>query len=324
MSWTKRSEYGTGLSGKPWSADEVELMTDAVRRAPSVHNTRPWTLDIQGRSAFLRERRDVDLLRHDPHGRDRRMSCGAAVTNLVLAVREAGWSADVHWQDDGTDVIAVITGSSPRKPTAIESQRFRAITRRVSHRQGFASQGLQHSIRESLWSAARMPPVAPRWVVGAEEALAVARLLGYAARVHHADPSYQRELELWTTAAGSVTGDGVAVDAFGTEGLSAVGLTTSATRIPDEFLLASRIEQESVLVLSTSTDDSAAQYRAGEAMEMAWLAATSFGVAASVMTQPLQLPEVRTGLSDRLGLPGTVQSVMRFGYPAGEVVRSPQ
>ena len=49
-------------------------------------------------------------------------------------------------------------------------------------------------------------------------------------------------------------------------------------------------------------------------MEHAWLSATAMGIAASVMTQPLHIPEVRAGLRSALQLSGHPQVVMRFGF----------
>ncbi|QIZ38684.1 hypothetical protein [Saccharopolyspora sp. ASAGF58] len=72
-----------------WSAAESAMLGEAVDCAPSVHNTRPWALTIHGRTAQLRERPKL-LAQHDPHGRDRRISFGAALANLVLAIRGLG------------------------------------------------------------------------------------------------------------------------------------------------------------------------------------------------------------------------------------------
>jgi hypothetical protein len=52
---------------------------------------------------------------------------------------------------------------------------------------------------------------------------------------------------------------------------------------------------------------------AGAAIQRAWLAAPALGLAASLITQPLQLPEIRAGLSDRLTLPGFPHALLRVG-----------
>jgi hypothetical protein len=61
-------------------------------------------------------------------------------------------------------------------------------------------------------------------------------LLDYAARGFHGDVEYQRELSMWTTVPGESREEsevGVSGDDVVSEGLGAVGLTTSRARIPD-------------------------------------------------------------------------------------------
>lgn len=305
----------------PWSQAEVSVLTQAVSQAPSVHNTQPWSLSVprpQERAAVLRERLDLELGEHDPEGRDRRISCGAALTNLVLAVRSLGWTADLRIESDG-GVVATVIGSRRAELTEPESQRYRAIGQRRSHRSAFTERSLPGAARDTIGRAATSPSVSCRWISGDLEALSVARLLDYAARVHHGDVHYQRELALWTAPLATSTqvpGQGLTSGDLGSEGLGGAGLVASRTPLPDEFLLASRIEHESVCVLSTRTDEPHDHVQAGEAVEAGWLEATSHGLAASVMTQPLHLAEVRTGLAARLNLAAVPQVLMRFGHPA--------
>ncbi|MEV4729671.1 hypothetical protein [Saccharopolyspora sp. NPDC049426] len=102
-----------------------------------------------------------------------------------------------------------------------------------------------------------------QWISGTEEALHVARLLTYAARVQHADASYQRELAGWIVQRTESERSGAPSEALGAQGLGAVGLVSGATRVPDEAWLAARVEAESVLVLSTPDDGLRAQIDAG-------------------------------------------------------------
>lgn len=323
MGWTKTRHRRVESAGKPWSPEEAEMLADAVVRAPSVHNTQPWSLTMRNRHASVWERHDRELLRHDPEGRDRRISCGAALANLVLAVRNAGWSTDVQWAqaDDPAGLVATVVAAAHSKPSATEGQRYRAIMRRSSYRSMFDSEPVSHAILETLWAAASSSVVYARWVTGEDDARTLAHQLAYGARVFHGDRQYQRELAAWTVTEAEEP-EGIPAGAMGTQGLAAVGLASSATRLPDEETLAAQIAEESVLVLSTASDAPAVHYEIGVAMELAWLAATSLGLAASVITQPLHLSEVRTELSRSLRLPGVPELVMRFGYPAAQVPRS--
>lgn len=295
-----------------WSAAESVVINRAVQNAPSVHNSRPWSLALRGRAAELRERPAL-LVQHDPEGRDRRVSCGAALANLVLAIRNLSWTAEVAFGSSTGLVTATVTATGRAEPSEAERRRGGAVLDRRSCRRPFDGPGLPASTRDVLLAAIAAPGVTGRWISGADEALGVARLLTYAARVFRGNAEYQRELRSWTTA----TGDGPRREGFGERGLAAVGLTTGRTRIPDENVLAARIQREAVLVVGVQADGPAEQVRAGAAVEQAWLEATGRGLDTSVMTQPLHLAEVRSGLAAGLGLGGIPQVVMRFGTLAG-------
>ncbi|MCI2420754.1 nitroreductase family protein [Saccharopolyspora sp. K220] len=276
---------------RSWTTDEVAALAEAVRRAPSAYDTQPWSLRMHGRTATLRLRPMAELVRQDPEGRDRRMSCGSAVANLVVAMRGLGWATDVSW-DDESDGEATMIGTHRQHPTAVDRDRWQAIARRVDFRRAFTDRPIPHLARAAVLDASTTQAT---WVDGAVEEHALARLLGYAARADHDDSNYQQELGVWIA---PIAGDGLSTD------------------VPDLERIAQWLTPESVLVFSTITDNPRDHLQVGEAAERAWLEATRLGLAASVLAQPLRLPEVRFGFRDELGLDGVPQLLMRVGYPA--------
>ena len=307
---------GTGAAeDRAWSSEQSDAIEAAVSKAPSVHNMQPWSLELTGRTAILHQRSDQELVRHDPDGRDRRISCGAAVTNLVVVVRAAGWQEEVQWaEEEHSGVVAAVTGIRPQEPTEQDALLYRAIERRTSYRKRFSPEGLTESDRAGLLGAASSQEVEARWLQGEQDARVLARLLDYAARARHGDLRYQRELAMWTTGSAGEGGSGLRPDALGKTGVPAVGLVSSTTRLPDESRLASWIQAESILVLYTPSDDAHGHFRVGEVAERVWLEAVGADLAASVMTQPLQLGEVRSALVQQLELPGVPHVLMRFGH----------
>lgn len=312
MSWV-RAAYPHGAAGsaeRSWTSDEADMIVATVNKAPAARNARPWSLELGDRRAVLRELSEADVPESDPH--ERQISFGAALTNLVLAVRSTGWATEVH-VGHGDQVVATVEASRPRSPTATERQRHRAVGRRDSYRRAFETQPLSHVTREALSQAACSPGVLARWVTGAGEITYLARSLVYTAHVHHEDPGYQWELAAWT--AEHERSEGSPARASGTSGPTS-RLVTATTRLPDEGRLAARIASESVMVLSTPLAGRSGYITVGQAMQHAWLEATSLGVAASVLIEPLRLPEVRSGLAERMVLGGLPLVLLRFGYPA--------
>jgi nitroreductase len=303
---------------RSWTPEEVTILANAVNRAPSVHNTQPWGLEVRGRSAAVYERPDLAVERHDWTGRDRLISCGTAVTNIELAIRHCGWSTERRLiPEPGTpELLARVWGGWPSAPSAAEEASFDAIERRASYRREFAARRVPSARLEAVLRAAVVDGAQARQVVADEDRFALAELLDYAARVHQDDIAYQRELAVWTVpeTAGPQPGQGIPEGALGRTGLSAAGLVTPSAAVPDRDALAVRIANEAVLVVTTPGDGRRDHIIAGAAMQRAWLAAISQGLVASVITQPLQLSEVRTSLAERLVPAGFPQILLRVGY----------
>jgi nitroreductase len=307
-----------------WTNGETELIATAVHHAPSVHNTQPWLLEFGEGTVSLIERFDLVLPWHDPTGRDRLMSCGAALTNLVLALRILGRGERTAVFPDPSrpDVLARVTAAAPQAPSNVDWKLYAAIPLRRSHRGPFAPAPVPAAVRHFVATAATSGGAQLR---PTGEHAALAELIFHAGLVLRADRAYQRELALWTNARpGHHPGGGLPPATTAWDTLPWAGLVRATTALPDVNTLAARLSRECLLLVQTPDDGPAAHVHAGRAVEEAWLAATSAGLAASVLTQPLHVPEVRAGLIERLELPGFPQALLRFGYPAGRVPFSPR
>jgi len=292
-----------------WSSTEVGVLARAVSRAPSVHNSQPWALEAHVDSADLYERFQVRLPRHDPTGRDRVISCGAALTNLELAVRALGWDAEVSLFPDSArpDLVARVRASGRSEATAGEVDRYSAIFRRQSYRAPFSLHQLSEESLRTLATAARTDGTEARVIRRRSESRALAELLGHAAAVLHDDHAYQRELTAWSAQFPDPPEEAST--------LPWTGLVRSGTHLPDSITLTERLMGEGLLVVLTPDDTRRDHLRAGAALQRVWLTAITRGLVGSVLTQPLHLAEIRTGLVERLQLAGYPQLFLRLGYP---------
>lgn len=294
------------------------MLARAVHRAPSVHNSEPWVAEIHEEAAELYERAEASLPRHDPLGRDRLISCGAALTNLELAVRTLGWSArcELYPSREHRDMVARVITTGREEATDTETQLYSAIFRRRSYRAPFSLHHLTASETRELTDAAGADGVEVRAIDSWDGCSALAELLGYAARVLRADRAYQRELQAWTEQFREPLPRETT--------LPWNGLVRPDTHLPDDITLTERLRAERLLLVLTPDDASVDHVRAGAALQRVWLTAVSHGLAGSVLTQPLQLPEVRAGLIERLGLAGYPQAILRVGYPVTAPPFSPR
>ncbi|MEQ0558011.1 nitroreductase [Amycolatopsis sp. NEAU-NG30] len=311
-----------------WTRAETEVLTWSMRRAPSVHNTQPWLLEVAPGELVVRERSGPVLPHHDPDGRDRAASCGAAVANLELAVRTLGRAAEVAFLPGRAqpDVVARIAVGGQAAPSTEELRRHGAIARRASHRAPFEGVAVPAPVTHRIVAAGGAPGVEARPVRPGREVATVARLLRFAAESFRRDGAYQRELSLWTIRDEHAHHHGVGVPAsrIPAGSLPWAGLVRRATEIPEQPELERRLAAETLLLVVTADDARLDHVRAGYALERAWLAAVGLGLAAAVLTQPLHLPEVRSALCEDLGLTGFPQALMRIGYAAEEDPESPR
>jgi nitroreductase len=246
------------------------------------------------------------------------ISCGAAVTNLTLAVRALGCNADVALlpDHDRPEVLAHVTAPNRMPADGTDLARYWAAFRRRSYRHPFTDVPVDATQLATLIGAGSGAHVAVHPIT--EPCLRpVAALLAYAATVVRADRAYQRELGAWTDRyaehygpQSEVPGQRPAPDT-----LPWAGLVRPSTRIPDVPTLAHRMAQELTLAVVTDDDTALDQMRAGMAAQRVWLAAVAEGLAGNLITQPLHLSEVRDGLVQRLSLPGFPQALLRIGHP---------
>jgi len=141
-----------------------------------------------------------------------------------------------------------------------------------------------------------------------------------------ADPRYRTELAAWTTPGGVGRRDGVPRQAFGpraTDGalpLRDFALGHGAPAATVEF------EPEPTLILLYTTGDTPADWvRAGCAMQRTLLTATGRGLAATPLSQLLEVPRLRALLADYVSHQ-VIQTVLRIGYaitPAPPTPRRP-
>lgn len=288
-----------------WTRGEIEVIAGAVREAPSVHGTRACALEFHARDVSLFERLDSALPRHDPLGRDRLVSCGAALENLLLAVRILGWQPELALRPPGSGEIARVTVTGRREPSSVDITRFFVMSRRHSYRRPFGGPASPTAVRR-LVTAPDVDGVEVR-PVRDEELPVLAQLLEHTALVLRADRAYQREL----TALAPRTPSRPST-------LPWAGLVTRETHVPDVPTLVTRLANETVLVVETPDDGPCDHLRAGMAVQAIWLAASADGLVGSVLTQPLQLSEVRSGLVEGLHLAGFPQALLRFGIPDEE------
>src|SRR5262245_20477847 len=292
----------------------IEQALLAATRAPSVHNTQPWRFVVAPPFVELWLDRDRVLPVVDPAAREARMSCGAALLNLRLAVQAAGRGAvvDLLPDHDRPDLLAVLRVSGVRSATPEQTTLAHAIPRRATNRRPFTDRAVPPAHRAALARAAEAEGAHLILLDTPKKLDTLATLLRRADHLQEQDAEFQRELREWTTRTADDE-DGVARSAGGPR--PAAGSLLTPRQFHAESTVERPFEQDPlVVVLTTHADTPRDHLHAGLAMQRVLLSATVLGLSASFLSQPVEVPHTRAALRALLDEAGQPQTVLRIGH----------
>jgi nitroreductase len=298
----------------------------AAVAAPSLHNSQPWRFRIRdgGVDVFVDRRRQLEVI--DPAGREMLISVGAAVLNLRVAIRQAGrvprWRS---WPDpDEPDLVARVRPGPDAPPEPAVHALAAAIPKRHTNRRPFDRVVVPADVLQELVDAAAIEGAALS-TADAVARTAILSLVRTAEQRLRSAGRYRAELTEWTLPSPGRR-DGIPPQAYGpwaaleTLPLRDFGLTQPQLRRHHEQFE----PYPTILVLSTAGDGVDQWVRAGQALQLVLLVATVHGLAATPMSQPLEIPALRELLTDT-ATGRRAQVIVRVGYgqPSGATPRRP-
>ena len=313
--------------------DTWERVLPYAVRAPSSHNTQPWRFLVaaDGRLHLYADRsRALPVV--DPDGRELVMSCGAALTHLLVALRHLGHAGQVETLPDprDPDLLAVVGLGEERPPSEEDQRLFGVIEVRSTHRGAFATERVSSQTLAGLRADAEAYGVTLTVLDGDDDA-AVAALVGEGDRTQFADAGFRRELAAWIRSNHTRRLDGIRGDALGLGDLASLLAATVVARVDTGAGQARKDEElvltaPALLLLSTPGDTTADWLSAGQAVAQVLLRAAVHGMAASFLNQPVEVPDLRDRLRDLSGSGTCPQLLLRVGYadpPARPSYRRP-
>jgi nitroreductase len=291
---------------------DIDLVAEAsvaALRAPSILNSQPWRWRLAGDRAELWADRSRQLTGIDPDGRLLLLSCGAALHHAVVTLHAAGFEADVERRPDADrpDLVARLGLGGER---AADPTLAAAIDLRHTDRRPFGDERPGDEALEELRRAAGRHGVHLQ-VVRDDQVTAFAGAVAHAGEVERDDPRFRADLRAWTNRAGR---DGI--------GAGSVVSPSRRTVAPRDFTLKAGLaagdgsDRGTVYALFVTDGDDAQDWLvAGEALSDVWLTLTARGLAASPISEVVEVPGVRHALRALLGGVGNPAVAMRIGVP---------
>ncbi len=316
---------------------ELRAVVASAVRAPSVHNTQPWRFvgrvgdddRVEAIEVLADPARMLEVI--DPSGREMHLSCGAVVEFARIATRARGEACEVVlFPEQGRSDLLARIELRDKKPALPEEQRlYRAVEARYTERGRFDERPVPEDLREAMRDGATLFGAWVQFLDRPGDQVTTAVLLAHADEIEVMNPLYQRELAAWVheePRAGGDHPDGIPASALPDGPVRERG---SSFRLRDFTPKESQSERPPhgeeppvaehplVMILGTPEDDPRAWLLAGQALARILLTAAAEGLAASPMTQVLEVASTRAQLAGRLGLVGYPQIVLRMGYAHG-------
>ncbi|MET8764013.1 nitroreductase [Lentzea sp. NPDC004782] len=300
------------------ASEQVERVLRSASLAPSVHNSQPWRFRLLPDRIELHPDLSRKLPATDPENRELRLSCGAALFNLRIALQGLGVRPLVTVLPDQnpSGALATVRRGGTLKPDDEMLALLKAVPTRRTNRRPFFESGVDSRYRHALVRGAELERA---WlhIVGSREE--VARMKGFvrkAHRIQQEDPGVRAELDAFTGHRPGAT-DGVPPASAGARPEAQDEWAFRDFHPGQEHDRLSGKDYESnplVAVVCSYYDGALAEVQAGQAMQRVLLTATTLGLSASFMSQPVEVRSVREELRRSLGSLLVPQTVLRIGF----------
>jgi hypothetical protein len=276
------------------STEVAVHIVELACRAPSVHNTQPWSWRVAGNDLEL----CADLSRHlpveDPQGRNLVISCGAALHHSQVAARAFGWVPLVDRFPDGPEstLLARIHLDAHHRSASSVSD-LKALRQRHTDRRRFTAWPVSEERLDQLASTAAEWDTNAIPVTDITARLRLELLVSRALSRQASDPAVLEEQRNW-------------VDRGGGEGVP-YRVVPAAPPPPESYHsrfgpgLLDEPERDvessdGLIVLGGPSDDPGPWLRTGEGLSALWLSAAQQGLSVVPLSQVIEVPETRAAL----------------------------
>lgn len=304
-----------------WRVDVLRL----AARAPSGHNSQPWMVRVVEPDVWrLGLARERGLAAVDPEDREAVLALGAFVENLTLAARHHGHEAEVAVLTDDRRAPELVEVRLRPAATSPDPGVVSRIELRRTLRRDYGPDSLAAEDWKALAAGIDGLAYYPR---GSTEAARLAEATVEANRIQAGRDAAMRELAewiRWRSSAVRANPTGLTPETMEITGLAGLwvrlfygpeDVTSADFRQRTIDLAAKQAAEGAGWIVVRAPDASVASLiDAGQRFERLFLRVRERGIALHPMSQALEEAPWRNTLAQDLGVPDTVQFILRVGY----------
>jgi hypothetical protein len=294
------------------SHDVTQALTSAARvagRAPSIHNTQPWRLRIDGSVLELFAEAGRQLTELDPDGHMMLISCGAALHHAQVALQAAGWRFDV--ERIAAEPLARIRVTGRQEPDPVATRRLAAMPQRHTDRRPVAAAPVPPAALAAVTDAMLRAGTRVH-VLRREQVIDLAAAVDRALHFQRTDERQQTELAGWI---GGDRDNGTGVPAAVIPG------APTPTTVPGrDFGTTGSLppgsghDENAVFAVLYGAGDTPRDWlTAGEALSAGWLDAVGTGLTLLPFSAPAEIASTRLRLQHLVSGVGFPYLVVRLG-----------
>ena len=299
--------------------EQLEFLVNYAILSPSVRESQPWNFKVQPDRVELHLDDSRSRRASDPDTRELVISCGAALQHLIVAANRFGIQLEIEALPDGfPGVLAVAKPAGRKAASELDVILFYAIHKWLN---------VPHAYRTNrkvppdlLTELTRMTNDTSTWIHFSKEPTARDTLAGF---VVEGDLRQKKDREESRKTVSSDQpkrrrGDGMLMESAGHVASYISSFLKRPFSSPTHKRLTRQLSEDAPIlaVLGTAADTPADWLAAGRMLAAILLRSLAVGVRASLLNQPVEVPEIRARLSAELGLTGHPQVVFRLGIPS--------
>ncbi len=295
-------------------SDLIKQAVAVASRAPSLHNSQPWSWLADGPELQLHLDRSRIVAHADPCGREALIGCGAMLDHLRTAMASSGWESFVDRFPNPNDPIHLASVDLRRAAYVTTATRARAtaMLRRRTDRLPFLPPNDWPAVESSLralvdtsWLRLEVLPDELR-----DDLVEVSKLTETLRRY---DWGYISELDWWTTP--FELDDGLPRRVLNS--VAEADRVDVNRRFPSQAHAERRKltgrDQARIIALSTPDDTRGDALAAGEALSIVLLECTAGGLATCTVSHLTEVPSSRSVLATLLNTTWQPQVLIRVG-----------